>query len=223
MDDVTRDPRSKLRHIDACLSGPVDYRKSTGLETWDFVNDPLPELSLSTIDTSAVLAGKRLAAPLMIAPMTGGTPRSLELNQRLARTAQAFGLGFGVGSQRIAIENPELEPWFQVRDAAPGIPLFANLGAAQLARGYGPDEARRAVRMIGADALFVHLNPMQEALQHDDCDFRQVERPASLASIAPAQAARRGRRSKPTARPRRSSASVRYDSASGASRPSSRS
>jgi isopentenyl-diphosphate delta-isomerase len=176
MDDVTRDPRSKLRHIDACLSGPVDYRKSTGLETWDFVNDPLPELSLSTIDTSAVLAGKRLAAPLMIAPMTGGTPRSLELNQRLARTAQAFGLGFGVGSQRIAIENPELEPWFQVRDAAPGIPLFANLGAAQLARGYGPDEARRAVRMIGADALFVHLNPMQEALQHDDCDFRQVER-----------------------------------------------
>jgi isopentenyl-diphosphate delta-isomerase len=154
----------------------VDYRKSTGLEAWDFVNDPLPELSLSSIDTSTVLLGKRLAAPLMIAPMTGGTPRSLELNRRLARTAQAFGLAFGVGSQRIAIEDPALAQWFQVRDVAPGVPVFANLGAAQLARGYGPDEARRAVRMIEADALFVHLNPMQEVLQRGACDFRQVER-----------------------------------------------
>jgi isopentenyl-diphosphate delta-isomerase len=110
----------------------------------------------------------------MIAPMTGGTPRSLEINRRLARVAQTFGLAFGVGSQRIAIEDPALAPFFQVRDVAPGVALFANLGAAQLARGYGPDEARRAVEMIGADALFVHLNPMQEALQRGECDFRNV-------------------------------------------------
>lgn len=174
MDDVTRDPRSKVRHLDACLSGPVEYRKSTGLEAWDFLNDPLPELSLSAVDSSVPIAGKTLAAPLMIAPMTGGTPRSLEINRRLARAADAYGLAFGVGSQRIAIEDPALAQWFQVRDVAPGIALFANLGAAQLARGYGPDEARRAVRMIGADALFVHLNPMQEALQRGACDFRNV-------------------------------------------------
>ena len=177
MDDVTRDPQSKLRHLEACLTGPVGYLKSTGLEAWDFVNEALPELSLSAIDASVTLAGKRLAAPLMIAPMTGGTPRSLDINRRLARTAQAFGLAFGVGSQRIAIEDPALASFFQVRDVAPGVALFANLGAAQLARGYGPDEARRAVQMIDADALFVHLNPMQEALQRGACDFGQVERP----------------------------------------------
>jgi isopentenyl-diphosphate delta-isomerase len=174
MDDVTRDPRSKLRHLEACLSGPVEYRKSTGLEAWDLVNEAVPELSLSAIDASVTLAGKRLAAPLMIAPMTGGTPRSLEINRRLARVAETLGLALGVGSQRIAIENPALASFFQVRDVAPGVALFANLGAAQLARGYGPDEARRAVGMIGADALFVHLNPMQEALQRGACDFRNV-------------------------------------------------
>jgi isopentenyl-diphosphate delta-isomerase len=177
MDDVTRDPRSKLRHLEACLTGPVEYRKSTGFENWDFVNEALPELSLSAVDTSVTLAGRRLGAPLMIAPMTGGTPRSLEINRRLASAAQAFGLAFGVGSQRIAIEDPALAQWFQVRDVAPEVAVFANLGAAQLARGYGPDEARRAVQMIGADALFVHLNPMQEALQRGACDFGQVERP----------------------------------------------
>jgi isopentenyl-diphosphate delta-isomerase len=174
MDDVTRDPRSKLRHLEACLSGPVEYRKSTGLEAWDLVNEAVPELSLSAIDASVTLAGKRLAAPLMIAPMTGGTPRSLEINRRLARVAQSLGLAFGVGSQRIAIEDPVLASLFQVRDVAPWVALFANLGAAQLARGYGPDEARRAVEMIGADALFVHLNPMQEALQRGQCDFSNV-------------------------------------------------
>lgn len=177
MDDVTRNPRSKLRHLEVCLSEPVEYRKSTGFEAWDFVNEPMPGLSLSTIDMSAVLAGRKLRAPLMVAPMTGGTPRSLEINRRLARAAEAFGLAMGVGSQRIAIEDPALASWFQVRDVAPGVALFANLGAAQLARGYGPDEARRAVEMIGADALFVHLNPMQEALQRGECDFRNVAEP----------------------------------------------
>lgn len=181
MDDVTRDPRSKLRHLEACLSAPVEYLKSTGLEAWDFVSEAMPELSLSAIDTSVALVGKRLAAPLMIAPMTGGTPRSLEINRRLARVAQTFGLAFGVGSQRIAIEDPALASFFLVRDVAPGVALFANLGAAQLARGYGADEARRAVQMIGADALFVHFNPMQEALQRGECDFRNVA--ASLERI----------------------------------------
>ena len=173
---TTRDPQAKLRHIDACLEQPVEYRKTTGFERFDFLEEALPELSLAELDLSCMLAGKRLRAPLMISPMTGGTERGLEINRRLATTAERFGLAFGVGSQRIALEHPERGEYFQVRDVAPNVPLFANFGAAQLVRGYGPEHARRAVAMIGADALFVHFNPLQEAVQGGDRDFRGVAR-----------------------------------------------
>ena len=176
MDDMTRDPQSKLRHIEACLTRPVEYLKTAGFESCELLNEALPELSLADLDLSCELAGRRLRAPLMIAPMTGGTERGRALNRRLALAAETFGLAMGGGSQRIAVEDPSLARWFEVRDVAPGIPLFANLGAAQLARGYGAAEARRAVRMIGADALFVHLNPVQEAVQGGDRDFRGVAR-----------------------------------------------
>jgi len=172
--DVPRGPRTKLRHIEACLTQPVEYRKTTGFERHELLNEALPELSLAQIDLGCALAGRPMRAPLMVAPMTGGHPRAHELNRRLAIVAEEFGLAFGVGSQRIALEDPECAPYFAVRDVAPGVPLFANLGAAQLARGYGVDEARRAVAMIGADALFVHLNPVQEAVKDGDCDFRDV-------------------------------------------------
>ncbi|NJD31202.1 MAG: type 2 isopentenyl-diphosphate Delta-isomerase [Gammaproteobacteria bacterium] len=174
MDDATRDPASKLRHIEACLTRPVEYRKSAGFDAYDFVNEALPELSLGSLDLTCELAGHRLRAPLMIAPMTGGTERGRQINRRLAAAAERFGLAMGVGSQRIAIEDPTLEEWFQVRDVAPSVLLFANLGAAQLARGYGVEQARRAVAMIGADALFIHLNPLQEAVQGGNRDFRGV-------------------------------------------------
>jgi isopentenyl-diphosphate delta-isomerase len=171
-----RDPIAKLRHIDACLGQAVEYSKTTGLERFEFQNEALPELSLSALDLSCTLAGKRMSAPLMISPMTGGTDRGLAINRRLAAVAQQFGLAFGVGSQRIALERPELSTLFVVRDVAPGIPVFANIGAAQLARGYGITQARRAVDMIGADALFVHFNALQEAVQGGDRDFRGVGR-----------------------------------------------
>ncbi len=171
-----RDPQAKLRHIDACLEQPVEYRKTTGFERFDFLEEALPELSLAELDLSCVLAGKRMRAPLMISPMTGGTERGLEINRRLASVAERFGLAFGVGSQRIALEHPERGAFYQVRDVAPNVPLFANFGAAQLVRGYGAEHARRAVEMIGADALFVHFNAMQEAVQGGDRDFRGVAR-----------------------------------------------
>ncbi len=181
MNDVTRSPAAKLRHIEACLTRPVDYVKTAGFEAWEFANEALPELSLDGIDLSCTLAGRTLRAPLMIAPMTGGTDRGRELNRRLAAVAERFGLAFAVGSQRIAIEDAARATGFQVRDVAPGVPLFANLGAAQLVRGYGAAEARRAVEMIGADALFVHLNALQEAIQGGNRDFRGVaERLAQL-------------------------------------------
>lgn len=174
--DAPRDPGVKLRHIEACLTQPVDYRKATGLAHYDFLNEAVPELALAALDLSVSLAGKPLRAPLMIAPMTGGTARGLELNRRLAAVAEEFGLAMGVGSQRIALEREECAAYFKVRDVAPHVPLFANFGAAQLARGYDAGAARRAVAMIGADALFVHFNAMQEAVKGGDLDFRDVAR-----------------------------------------------
>lgn len=169
-----RDPKSKQRHIDACLEQPVEYRKSAGFERFEFVEEAMPELSLDALDLSCQLAGRRLQAPFMISPMTGGTARGLEINRRLAAAAERFGLAFGVGSQRVALEDARRGAYFRVRNVAPGVPIFANLGAAQFVRGYGVEHARRAVAMIDADALFVHFNPLQEAVQGGDRDFRGV-------------------------------------------------
>ena len=167
-----RDPESKLQHIDACLTEAVEYRKTTGLEHFEFVNQALPEVSLADIDLSLTFAGKLLQAPLMIAPMTGGMERAFEINQRLARAAQRWRIPIGVGSQRIALEDDTRARYFQIRQAAPDVLLFANLGGAQLVKGWGAKEALRAVQMIEADALFIHLNPIQEAIQGGEQDFR---------------------------------------------------
>ena len=169
-----RDPEAKQRHIDACLEQSVEYVRTTGLERYSFVNEALPELSLSELDLSASIAGRALRVPLMIAPMTGSTARGQVINRRLAAVAERYGFAMGVGSQRVALESPERAEFFRVRDVAPNVPLFANLGAGQIARGYGANEARRAIAMIGADALFVHFNAMQEAVQGGDRDFRGV-------------------------------------------------
>lgn len=167
-----RDSRVKGRHIEVCLTEPVEYCKSAGFDAWEFENQALPELSLSDIDISCTFAGTRLSAPLMIAPMTGGNQQGLEINRTLASAAQQFGLAMGVGSQRIAMENAEAAACFRVRDVAPDILLFANFGAGQLVRGWGAAHARRAVEMIGADAVFIHVNAVQEAIQGGDRDFR---------------------------------------------------
>jgi isopentenyl-diphosphate delta-isomerase len=139
----------------------------------DIQRDPVKR-SLEHVDLSTSLAGRSMRAPLMIAPMTGGTPEGLAFNRRLAAAAQRFGLAMGVGSQRVALERTELANHFRVRDLAPDIPLFANFGGGQLARGWGADEARRAVAMIGADAIYIHFNAVQEAIQGGDRDFRDI-------------------------------------------------
>ncbi len=171
-----RDPRSKLQHLAVCRGDKALYKKSTGLERLEFVNQALPEITLKEIDLSTSLVGKPLRAPLMIAPMTGGNPRSHEINQVLACAAERWGLPMGVGSQRIALENSSLAPYFKIRATAPNVVLFANIGGAQLVKGWGETEARRAVEMIGADALFIHINAMQEAIQGGNLDFRGLKR-----------------------------------------------
>jgi isopentenyl-diphosphate delta-isomerase len=164
MNDLT-EPR-KRAHIDTVLNEDVAAKGVTaGFERFFFDHVAAPELDLAQIDLSCELFGRRLAAPLLISSMTGGTAAARDINLRLAEAAQALGLAMGLGSQRAALERPDLAATYQVRKVAPDILLFANLGAVQLNYGYGLDQARRAVEMIGADALFLHLNPLQEAVQ----------------------------------------------------------
>ena len=134
-----------------------------------------PEISYDEIDTEARFLGKRLSFPLIFEAITGGTPEAGRINKALAKVAQRYGLGMGVGSQRAAIENPKLADTFRVRDVAPDILLIGNLGAVQLNFGYGLKECKAAVKMIDADALALHLNPLQEAVQPEgNTDFRGI-------------------------------------------------
>jgi isopentenyl-diphosphate delta-isomerase len=157
--------RRKAEHLRINLEKDVASARTTGLEKLAFSHEALPELSLQAVDTSLELFGRRLQAPLLISSMTGGTREAARINQRLARAASAAGIALGVGSQRAALETPGLAASFQVRRYAPDVLLFANLGAVQLNYDYGLEECLRAVRMVEADALILHLNPLQEALQ----------------------------------------------------------
>ena len=156
----------KLDHLHICLHEDVEFKGLTaGFEHYRLVHQALPDLSPADIDLHVDFLGHRLRAPLLISPMTGGTATARQINRNLAAAAEALGLAMGVGSQRAAIEDPSLAPTYRVRDVAPHILLLANLGAVQLSYGYGLDQCRQAVEMIDADALFLHLNPLQEYLQ----------------------------------------------------------
>jgi isopentenyl-diphosphate delta-isomerase len=155
----------KADHIKINLEQDVRSALTTGLENYRFIHEALPELDLNRIDTTLSLFGKKLNSPTLVSSMTGGTTEAETINLRLAEAAQECGIAMGVGSQRAAIEHPEQAPTFQVRRVAPDILLFANLGAVQFNYGYGIDQCRKAVEMIQADALYLHLNPVQEAVQ----------------------------------------------------------
>jgi isopentenyl-diphosphate delta-isomerase len=164
----------KREHIETVLNEDVAAKGvTTGFELFQFDHCALPEFSLDRIDLSVEIFGRRLAAPLLISSMTGGTERAHKINLSLAEAAQELGIAMAVGSQRAAIEQDDLAESYRVRRAAPDILLFANIGAVQLNYGFGADQARRAVDMIEADALFLHLNPLQEAVQAEgDRDWR---------------------------------------------------
>ena len=148
----------------------------SGFADVTFEHCALPELRLDDVDIHTALFGRVLAAPLLISSMTGGAARAVQINLNLAEAAQALGIALAVGSQRIALENEADQGLTrQLRELAPDVPLLANFGAAQLVAGYGVAEAQRAVDMIGADALIIHFNPLQEAVQvGGDRDWRGV-------------------------------------------------
>jgi isopentenyl-diphosphate delta-isomerase len=165
----------KLDHIQISLGEDVSSSITTGLEKVSFIHQALPEISFDEIETSINFLGKTLSFPLLISSMTGGTRKAARMNQNLATAAENLRIGFAVGSQRAAIEDPALAKTYAVRDFAPQIPVLANLGAIQLNYGFNLNECKRAIEMVRADGLILHLNPLQEALQQEgNTNFRSL-------------------------------------------------
>ncbi len=166
----------KHDHIRLSLTEDVQFEHMpTGFDSLRFEHLALPELDFAEIDPSITLLGKRLAAPLLISSMTGGPNLGGTINQNLAAAAQKVGVGMGLGSQRIILVKPESTASFQVRHVAPDILLIGNIGAVQLNYGVGVDECRHLVESVGADALYLHLNPLQEVIQPEgDVNFKDL-------------------------------------------------
>ncbi|MBN2303010.1 MAG: type 2 isopentenyl-diphosphate Delta-isomerase [Anaerolineae bacterium] len=171
--DTPDTPRRKDDHIRINLEQPVQFPNlTTGLERWRFMHQAVPELDLSQVNTGTTFLGKTLNSPFLISSMTGGTERGQQINRTLAEAAQEAGIAMALGSQRAAVEDPAAAVTYDVRAVAPDILLFANLGVVQLNYGYGIDECRRAVETVQADALILHFNALQEAVQPEgDCNF----------------------------------------------------
>ncbi len=168
--------KRKQRHIRVSLEENVDSDIPTGFGDVSLVHRAVPEIDLKDVDAGIELFGKRLSAPLIISAITGGTEEAEKINKTLATVAGELGVGIGVGSQRIAIQQPEVERTFRVvRDSAPEALIIANIGCPQLSLGWGIKEARKAVEMVDADALAIHMNPLQEAVQvGGDTNFKGI-------------------------------------------------
>jgi isopentenyl-diphosphate Delta-isomerase len=155
----------KNEHIHIVLNESVNSSLSNGFENYQFEHQALPEIDLADVEIKTSLFNRELQSPLLISSMTGGSKEAALINRTLARVAQDAGLALGVGSQRAGLEDPDKMASFVVRDIAPNILLFSNLGAVQLNYSYSVEHCQRAVEAIQADALILHLNPLQEALQ----------------------------------------------------------
>ena len=169
--------KRKNDHIRLCLEKDVLSQFSNGFEKYRLVYNALPNLDLNQIDLSTTVLGKKLNYPLLLSAMTGGTTWAKEINQNLARVAQKLNIAMCVGSQRAMLKDPSVRDTFTVRDVAPDILLFANIGAIQLNYGYGLSECQKVVDAIGANALVLHLNPLHEAVQPEgDTNFKGLEK-----------------------------------------------
>ena len=165
MSEVTQISSRKTDHININLDENVRSNLTTGLERFRFHHRALPEINFSDVQLQSDLFNRSIKSPVLISSMTGGTDMAQRINSNLAVAAQETGIALGVGSQRVALENPKLAATFQVRKLAPDILLLANLGAVQLNYGYSVVHCQRVVDMIEADALILHFNAIQEAVQ----------------------------------------------------------
>jgi isopentenyl-diphosphate delta-isomerase len=180
-------PSRKAEHLQINIERDVGSKGvDSGFDAFTFAHRALPEMDLAEVDMASDLFGRRLAAPILVSCMTGGTAEAQRINEALARVAQARGLAMGLGSGRALIESPDSLETFDVRAEAPDIALFANIGAVQLNKGYATADCRRLVELLHADALVLHLNPLQEALQPegDTCFGGLLRRIAALCAEA---------------------------------------
>ena len=175
----------KLEHLDVCMKKNVEVGDALFGDV-RLVHNSLPEMSLHDADTKVEFLGKKLDAPIIISAMTGGVAKAGKINRDLASVAEKLGIGFGVGSQRAMLEDGKAVGTYEVRDVAPGTLVLGNIGAAQL-ENYNALEIRKAMKEIGADAMCVHLNPAQEAIQAEgDVGFNDVLKGiAMLAKVVP--------------------------------------
>ena len=174
MSDLTND--RKLEHIRAIENDPLTDRSAHYYDRIQLTHRALPEISLNSIDTSCTFLGKQLSFPLLISSMTGGDHELIkQVNHNLAKAAQICGVAMAVGSQRVMFTNPEALESFQLRELAPDIPLIGNIGAVQLNYGISASEVQQAIDCLNADAIYLHLNPLQEAVQPEgDTDFSNL-------------------------------------------------
>jgi len=168
--------KRKQRHLRISLEEDVQSDIGTGFEDVRLIHRAIPEMNLNEVSTETRIFNRRLSAPIIISAITGGTYEGMKINAILASIAEEMGLGIGVGSQRIAIENPSTEKTFSVvREKAPSTLVIGNLGCPQLSLGWGVSEAKCCVEMIDADALAIHMNPLQEAVQvRGDSKYRGI-------------------------------------------------
>jgi len=178
----------KVHHIEICETRDVESSdRDQGLSGWSFMPCALPEMCWDEIDTTRRFLGKDFSAPVLITGMTGGVERGRDINHNLARAAASRGIPMGVGSQRMALDDPRFAGIFDVKKEVPDVFLIGNIGAAQLVGDRSLESARdaclRAVEMIQADALAIHVNVLQEMIQIEgDRDFRGVA--STIAAIA---------------------------------------
>lgn len=156
--------KRKKEHIKIAVSD-ISQVGTNGLENYRFIPNSLPEINFDKIDTSTTFLKKKVSQPFFISCMTGGILEGGKLNKNLAKACEKHNIAFGVGSERAAIENPSLAKFYDVRKYAPNIPILANIGLVQLNYGFGSKEFQKCVDIVGADALVVHINPIQEAIQ----------------------------------------------------------
>lgn len=175
----------KLEHIHAIAADPDVERCGSGFDSLRLTHRALPEVNFDAIDTRCAFLGKPLKFPLLISSMTGGTdPEIARINRNLAAAAEQMGVAMAVGSQRVMFTNKDAKASFDLRDLAPTIPLIGNIGAVQLNMGVTYDACTEAVDILHADGLYLHLNPLQEAVQPEgDRDFSNLA--SAIAALVP--------------------------------------
>jgi isopentenyl-diphosphate Delta-isomerase len=192
--DATALAERKRAHLDIVLQGGVEAHQSS-FSSYQWPYRAFPEIDLAAVSTVRMLLGKHLTQPLIIGAMTGGAARATAINQNLAEAAESEKVALALGSMRIILEHPDAVSSFKVRDRCPSIPLFTNLGVVQLNKGCGADEINHLMDAVDADAIFLHVNPLQEMMQPEgDTDFSgllsrletvvaQVERPIFIKEV----------------------------------------